>query len=336
MDASTVSPPEKKASSAKKILSIVWNTFLWIFVVFAVIVTILAFAAQSSPDGVPSIAGKCILTVQTASMEPTFDAGDIIICDKITSEEEAKSLKVGDIISFDAGDLDGDRRRDINSHRIVDIEYDADGNPKYVTRGDNKAIVVEDASRVAPKAVICIWNGLRLKKIGNLLNFLQQPKGFLVCIVLPLALFFFYELFLFIRKFMEVKNAGKKQITEADEVLIRQKAVEEYIRQQQEAAAKAAAAEAESKAAEEAIASSPEKIEETKEKLNEAAEKVEDKVEAAAEKIEETVDSAVGKAEETVKEKIEETAAKAEETVKETIEEAKETIKDTAKEEENK
>ena len=233
---------ESKKSNAKKVLGIIGNVLVWIFVVFAVVVTVLAFAAQANADGIPSIGGKAILTVQTPSMEPTFKVGDIIIGTKL-STEEMRELKVGDIITYAAGDLDGDGVRDLNTHRIVEVITGENGEVSYRTKGDGNAVA--DGTPVSWQYVICkCAEKDRIPALGSVLNFLQQPTGFLVVVVLPLVLFFVYELVVFFRKLYEVKNSGKKQITAADEELIRQRAVEEYIRQQQEQKAAAESAEA--------------------------------------------------------------------------------------------
>ena len=225
-----------KKQKTKKILSIIGNVLIWLFVIFSVIVTMLAFAAQSDADGVPSIGGNAILTVQTPSMEPTFNVGDIIIGKKL-STEQAASLQVGDIITYKI-DLDGDNKDELNSHRIVEVIKAENGGVSYRTKGDNNQL--EDGYTVDSGRVICKYDGTRIRKLGSVLNFLQQPTGFLVVIVIPLAIFFVFELISFIRKFLQIKNAGTKQISAAEEELIRQRAIEEYIRSQQNAADNAA------------------------------------------------------------------------------------------------
>ena len=55
--------------------------------------------------------------------------------------------------------------------------------------------------------------------------------------LLPIVLFFLYELAVFILTLVKVRNADKKIITAEDEEMIRRKAVEEYLRQQAEAKA---------------------------------------------------------------------------------------------------
>ena len=221
---------EKSKSTGKKVLKIILDVVVWIFVIFSVIVTMLAFAAQSNEDGIPTIGGRCILTVQSDSMNPTFLEGDILVCHKLT-DEQAASLKTDDIISYRTI-INGVNV--INTHRIVEVKKD--GNAvSYITKGDNKKTNQSvDEGSVAPESIVAQYDDVRIPGLGKVLDFLQKPTGFLICVVLPLVIFFLYELFMFIRKYMEVKNSGKKQITAADEELIRQQAVAEYLRQQKE------------------------------------------------------------------------------------------------------
>ncbi len=257
----------------KKILKIVLNVFIWIFVVFSVFMTILALAAQSNSDGVPSIGGKYFLTVASDSMSPTFKEGDLIFGQKLTADEKM-SLEKGDVITFFA-DLDGNGSTELNSHRIVDINYDENGSVfSYKTQGDNKETnAVADTEPVQWQFVLCEWNGSKIPAVGGFLSFLQTPKGFLITIVLPLIVFFLYELFVFIKTLLEIKAKKKESepaevvtvgITAEEEEAIKQKAIEEYIKQQQmQAGADAPAPEAQAvedtqNASEEAVAVSAE------------------------------------------------------------------------------
>ncbi|MBO4309295.1 MAG: signal peptidase I [Clostridia bacterium] len=223
----------------KKTLKIVLNVVLWLFVAFAVVVTVLAFAAQRSADGVPTINGKCYLTVLSDSMSPTFKKGDLLIAKKLSGPQKAE-LKVGDVISYFGVDLNLDGKIEganeenaIKSHRIIEVVYDANGAVEsYITQGDNRDVSVTPDAPVKWQFVIAKYTGTRVRGLGGFLNFLQQPKGFLIVIVLPLVAFFLYEVFVFIKTFLGIKNEGKKVISTADEELIKQRAVEEYLKQQ--------------------------------------------------------------------------------------------------------
>ena len=66
-----------------KTWKIVLNVIIWLFVAFALIVTIISLSASlGSQDGVPSVFGKSMMSVQSDSMKPTFSQGDMIIAEK--------------------------------------------------------------------------------------------------------------------------------------------------------------------------------------------------------------------------------------------------------------
>lgn len=214
----------------EKVWGIIGNVLMWLFIAFAVVITIFAFSAQSSADGVPTIGGKVMSPVLSNSMSPTIKEGDIIFSRKLADEEKT-SLKVDDIITFKV-DLDGDGTPEVNTHRISEV-IGSGSSVTYRTKGDNNAIA--DTYTISAADVISIFDpakDTRIPVLGSVIKFLLTPTGFFVVIVIPLIIFFLFEIIMFVRKIMEVKNAGKKQITAEDEELIKQKAIEEYIRSQ--------------------------------------------------------------------------------------------------------
>ena len=167
-----------------------------------------------------------------------FNKGDLIVAKYIGKDAEAKSkLGIGDVISF-RFDVNNDGKIDkgeLNTHRIVDLVKDGEGNlTGYITKGDNN--LTNDANPVYFGDIVAVYSGRRLAGIGNVLTFLSSKLGFALCIILPLFLFFAYELFVFFKTLLTVKNEGKKVITAEDEELIKQRAIEEYLRRQQESA----------------------------------------------------------------------------------------------------
>ncbi len=217
----------------KRIVKTIINVLLTVFLLFAIVITVLAFAAQSNSARIPSLGGKCILTVLASSMEPVIMKGDIIISNKITLED-AKNLDVDTVITFVTGDINGDGIDDFNTHRIVEVVKDENGKTMYVTKGDNN--IMSDDRNVLPEDIISVWGGARIAGAGKALNYLQRPTGFLLVIVLPLFAFFIYEVFVFVKKYLEIKNESKK-LSSAEEEEIKKKAIEEYLRSQHENAA---------------------------------------------------------------------------------------------------
>lgn len=217
---------------AKKITKIVVNVLLWIFLILSLLMTILAFSAQASNAGYPKLGKTCLLTVLSDSMNGPdgFKKGDLIIC-RALDDDEKKDLQVGDVVSFYA-DLVGDGHKALNTHRIIERNVDEGGNVTYVTQGDNREVSFVPDSPIGVDQIEAIWTGKRIGGLGSVIQFLQSSTGFLVCIVLPLAAFFIYELVVMIMTINKMRNKDKKQITQEEEEMIKQRAIEEYLAKQ--------------------------------------------------------------------------------------------------------
>lgn len=210
----------------KKTLSIIGNVIMWLFVVLAAALTITVFTAQKNEAGLPNLFGKMPVSVLSDSMNPEFKAGDLIIDRSLTTAEKSQ-LAVGDIITF-AVDLNGDGEAEINTHRIVTVTEDG-GNVYYTTKGDNNP--ANDNYIVRYDQVQGVYTGAKIVGLGKMMNFLSSSKGFLICIVIPLVLFFLYELYRFIATVISVK--GKKGLSKEEEEALKKQAVEEYLKEQQ-------------------------------------------------------------------------------------------------------
>ena len=206
----------------KKALKIIGNVVLWLIVILALLVTILVFSSSNS-GGVPNIFGFIPLTVESQSMSPTFNEGDLIICKQI---DDAKSLKVDDVITFWTL-IDGKKVK--NTHRIVSIN-DTGNSLSFITRGDNNPI--DDELPAYQAELIGKWTNIKLTGAGNIMAFLRTKVGFFVCILIPMALFFLFELYKFIVTVIKVKNPQPEP--QLDEEEIKRRAIEEYLAAQKE------------------------------------------------------------------------------------------------------
>ncbi len=226
----------KKTPSVKKILSIVGNTILWLFVAFAIVITVIVFAStsKSGDDSLPTIGGLAFVSIKSDSMagKDGFKKGTLIFVNSLTDAEK-KDLKVGDVITFT---FLKDGTKDLNTHRIVEVHEDG-GSTYYVTKGDNNPVADgvysagsdghSSSGYVVPDVEVHgKWNGHKIAGFGSILLYLQTRTGFFVVIILPLIAFFLYELVRFIMVVMSLK--GKKTEDE-----IRQRVMEELLRAQQ-------------------------------------------------------------------------------------------------------
>lgn len=232
----------------KKVGGVLLNVLLWLFVAFSVVVTVITVSANANKKNVPVLGGKCYLSVQSDSMNAEkpdwttdddvkgFKKGDLIFGKYIAeNEEEISNLKVGDVITFE-WDITNDgviAPGEFNTHRIKEIKEE-DGVRYFITQGDNFDYTRGMTETVYAQNVVAKYTGKKMGGVGAMLDFLGSSLGFGLCIILPLALFFIYELVVFIKAFLKIKNEGKIMISAEDEELIKRRAVEEYLRQQRE------------------------------------------------------------------------------------------------------
>ena len=228
-------------TEAKKIVSIVLNVLVWAILVFATLVTILTFVSMNAKDGVPSIFGKSIVSVQSPSMdgdkEGSFKQGDMLFVDKVTADE-AWDLHEGTIIVYRAPiDIDGDGQTgDINTHRIVSKRVTEGGIVYFKTQGDAEAL--PDNYELRFTDVVAVYNGhSRLRGMGAVADFLKSSVGFLLVVVLPMALFFLYELYNLLKIIMEQKMqkaaaTASATVSAETEEEIKRRAIEEFLAQQ--------------------------------------------------------------------------------------------------------
>ena len=201
----------------KKALRVVMNVLAWVVLILAFLITIMVFSSGRN-NGIANLFGFIPMTVESDSMKPTFAKGDLIICKQV---DDINSLSEDDVITFWTI-IDGKRVK--NTHRIVSIEESENGAKSYITRGDNNSI--DDSVPVYASDVIGKWTNVKLPVFGKALDFIRTKTGFFVCIVIPMAIFFLFELYKFIVTLIEVKRPEEPEL---DEEEIKRRAIEEYL-----------------------------------------------------------------------------------------------------------
>ena len=182
---------EEQKTKKNKALNTVVNIILVVTIIFGIFCAFTAFVSKSG-SGVPNILGVEFFAIQSDSMHPTFNKGDLVV-DFVVKNPE--TLKKDDIITFWTS-INGEKV--LNSHRIVEVK-DYDGHYSFVTKGDNAETNTRvDDMEVHQSSVVGKYL-FHIPKLGSFIDFLQEPKGFLFVIVLPVALFFIWQLVQFFR-----------------------------------------------------------------------------------------------------------------------------------------
>lgn len=160
--------------SHKKIIKrIIKYIILAILMILFIINIILSFEENTH------IFGIHIFNIISESMEPTLEKNDIVIVQKCKESQ----LHKGDIITF----LQDEK---IISHRILNIVKE-NGITKYETKGDNNKIA--DSNKVEFKQIYgkVVF---KIKNIGQIVNYIQNIRGFINIIILAIIIYIFVSL----------------------------------------------------------------------------------------------------------------------------------------------
>ena len=219
----------EEESVGKRILNTVVNAVLVIAIALAALCTYTSYVS-SSGNGVPSILGIRMFSIQTESMYPTLLPGDLIFD---TAVKDAGELRNGDIITYWTV-INGERV--LNTHRIEQI-YDGGGYLIFSTKGDNNTTA--DPLTVHESEVVGKYS-FRVESLGKVFDYLQTSTGFLIVVVVPVFLFFLFHLVQFFRVLFEYQNV-KNRIKYEQERGRTEDMIEEQKQKQMEAQANARA-----------------------------------------------------------------------------------------------
>ncbi len=215
----------------KKIVSVI-TVVLVVITVFVMVFTIVSMHTVGKDNR--GVFGYKLNSVITQSMEPTIDKGDIVITENVTYVPEgatvidedpdairAEDLKVGDIITFYS--TDPSIYGQLNTHRIMEITTDEDGNLAFVTKGDNNPI--EDRELALATNVYGRYAGT-IPFLGSLFEFIKDESGigYFTIILIPFLLLIVIQ----VVKFVKLMRKYRK---EQQEILDEQRAEMETERQ---------------------------------------------------------------------------------------------------------
>lgn len=189
----------EEESKSKRVASTIVNVILVLAIIVAAICTYVSYVS-SSGNGVPSIFGIRIFSIQTESMYPALLPGDLIFD---TAVKDPGELRVDDIITYWTV-INGERV--LNTHRIEEI-YDGGGYLIFSTKGDNNTTA--DPLTVHESEVVGKYS-FRVGGLGKVFDYLQTSTGFLIVIVVPVFLFFLFHLVQFFRVLFEYQNVKNR------------------------------------------------------------------------------------------------------------------------------
>lgn len=227
-DTKTQQQPKKK-NVGLTILNTVINIMIVMVLIVSIVIAVMALSSKA--NGVSTLFGYTIQPIQSDSMkggspdgypEGDFGHGDLMIAKATNFDYQAEYHK-GDIVTFVT--KDSNNQNMLIAHRIVDVVKNADGDYTYQTQGDNRDTSPVPDQQETSK-YLKAWDiasvyytegytGKILKGWGAPLDFLQTQLGFFLVVLLPMIIFFLYELIRVVLNFSNYKKAKADEDKEA-------------------------------------------------------------------------------------------------------------------------
>lgn len=215
--------PSKGKRIVKGVVNTIINIMIVLVLITSILIAVLSLTSKSN-NGVATIFGYSFHTIQTASMEggnPKYPGGDYHVGDLVIGKEKGASDRDytdGDIISYRTQNDEGEDV--LICHRIIAVADD-NGTQSYQTMGDandapdqyEKADYIHNYD-IASVCYDADYHGAVLKGWGVPLDFIRQPQGFFFAVLLPMIIFFMYEIFRVVLNAMNYKKAKEEESKE--------------------------------------------------------------------------------------------------------------------------
>ena len=180
----------------KRVGTIIISVLLWLVILVAALYAFTTMATKDNQN-VANLFGYTPLVVESNSMSPTFEKDDLIFVKKC----DTSKLEEGDIICFHTII---DNEYALNTHRIQSVAENGEAR-SYTTVGDNNNGVA-DQHIISDGDIVGKYVG-HISGAGKLMNFLSSSTGFLLVIVLPMLIFFIYQVYNLIMISIRLKKA---------------------------------------------------------------------------------------------------------------------------------
>ena len=217
-------------AKTKKVLDIVLNTILVIFLIVCLLTVSITLFSSRDADGAANIFGHQLRLVTTSSMDKSeltdtsdFDiksipAGSLILLEKVPEDQSEmlewyRDIKEGDVLTFRY--LKGGGQVTI-THRVIDIKEEG-GGFKIDLQGDNKSsengVEVQHIDTTIENNFNYVIGKVKGQSvlIGNIVAGLKTPLGVVLMVILPCVIIIAMEAY----KIWKTLQEDKKQKTAA-------------------------------------------------------------------------------------------------------------------------
>ncbi len=183
----------------RKVCSVIIDVLIVIVFLISTVLVVANITVDKENGETANIFGYVVNSVQSESMSGTFEKGALVIGKLV---DETTVIEQDDIISF-YQQVGGTTI--VNTHRVVDV-IRTNGVALYQTQGDNKEICpIPDADWKTIHDIQSVYL-FQIPVLGGFIDFLKQPLGFVLCLVLPMLAFIGWQIYKLISIYLRAKK----------------------------------------------------------------------------------------------------------------------------------
>lgn len=182
----------------------VFEYFISIIMIFVMCIAgvIVYFTFHINESGLIEINNKIFVSVSSDDMVSAILKGDLIVVDEV----ELNEFQINNVVAYFSSDTENNTN--VRVARIIDGKVNADEEYQFLVKADNNS----QKEYVDGNKLIGRWTSTRIPFCGFILMFLLSKKGYSLGIVLPLAMYFIYQLIMFIISCIAKKNMKKDKV----------------------------------------------------------------------------------------------------------------------------
>ena len=195
-------------ATLKKIGKVAVDVLIILVFIVSVILVVANLTSDKKNGGQPNVFGYVMSSVQSESMSGTFEKGALVIGKMV---DEKTVIEENDIISFYQKE---NGTTFINTHRVIAVDT-VGGTTLYQTQGDNRTVCPGPDDELKTINDVTSVYKFHIAGLGGFIDFLKEPLGFVLCLVLPMLAFIGWQIFKLISIYLQTKK--EQMLEEAKE-----------------------------------------------------------------------------------------------------------------------
>jgi signal peptidase len=207
----------------KKIASITLDIVIVLVFIVSVLLVVANLTADKEKGEQANVFGYVVNSVQSESMSGTFEKGSLVIGKLVDGDTV---IEKDDIVSYYTK-INGVETT--KTHRVVEIKEVGEVT-MYQTWGDNRDMCPTPDRDPEWKTMGDIQSvyQMHIPLLGGFIDFLKEPLGFIICLVLPMLAFIGWQIYKLIAIYLQTK---KEQMLEEAKEGVSEEAKDAIIRE---------------------------------------------------------------------------------------------------------